>query len=120
MVPFVIATVLALAGMEKGATPVLASKHSIADHLEFCERKVRRTAFHYPWQIGFLGTNAASSNLFPNIGRIGMTPLVRPPQEERVAQAPKNLFETHCSPLLCKQPLISWDSNLNHIESLQF
>lgn len=99
--------------MEKGETALNtelhASKHSISEHLEFCQRKVRRTAVKYPWQLGFLG---ADSNIFPGVGPIGMTPLVPPQHDEKFVQAPKNLFETHCSSLLCKQPLISWDSKL--------
>ena len=32
-------------------------KDSIASHIQFCERKSRRTAVNYPWQRGFMASD---------------------------------------------------------------
>lgn len=46
------------------------------EHFQFCARKVRRTSFKYPWQIGFMSDSRAGASLLDcNLGPIGMQPL---------------------------------------------
>ena len=49
---------------------------AVHEHLQFCERSMKRTAYKYPWQMGFLGDNNKES--FP-FGPVGMSPLCRVP-----------------------------------------
>lgn len=89
-------------------------RDSIADHLQFCERKSRRTAVSYPWQRGFLaGDHFGGAAIFGKFGPIGMTPLIRYQPESVPELSQTNLLQSMCSALLCKQPQISWDSKLD-------
>ena len=86
------------------------------EHLQFCERKSIRTAFKYPWDMGFL---AERNTLALPGGPIGMSPLV-PAVVNRADDdgsgqplEPKSVFDVQCSKLFCKLPKVEWDTRLD-------
>ena len=88
---------------------------AVHEHLQFCERSMKRTAYKYPWQMGFLGDNNKES--FP-FGPVGMSPLCRVPVLQDTADLTgldrqESVFDVHCRKLFCRLPKIEWDALLD-------
>ena len=87
------------------------TKRCLVDHLQFCERKSRRTAMQYPWEFGFLGKDhGVHFTPFPKVGPIGFEPLVPQQFVTDDDEDEPQFVEKHCSTLLCRQPQVSWSS----------
>ena len=91
--------------MEKGEK---RSFHALFEHIQFCERSMKRSALKYPWQLGFMADSDQSA--FPK-GPLGMSPVLpaavsssdhAEPADEKLASA----FDDHCRRLYCK--LLRW------------
>ena len=86
---------------------------ALFEHLQFCQRKMTKTAFKYPWEAGFLSQSSASQF---NPGPIGMPPLVPTTVQDSskvIEDVSECLFNSSCKSLLCKQPQISWEAKLD-------
>ena len=88
---------------------------AVHEHLQFCERSMKRTAYKYPWQMGFLGDDNKES--FP-CGPVGMSPLCRVPVLQDTADLTgpdrqESVFDVHCRKLFCRLPKIEWDALLD-------
>ena len=98
--------------MEKGEK---RSFHALFEHIQFCERSMKRSALKYPWQLGFMADSDQSA--FPK-GPLGMSPVLpaavsssdhAEPADEKLASA----FDDHCRRLYCKLPQVEWDVHLD-------
>eukprot|EP00435_Cladocopium_sp_Y103_P026055 s4349_g6.t1 len=87
---------------------------ALFEHLQFCERQAKRSAFKYPWEMGFLAERSVLS--LPK-GPIGMTPLTPATAAQSSPdlddQSQPCLFDVHCTKLFCKLPKIEWDVKLD-------
>ena len=87
------------------------SSNALFEHIQFCERSMKRSALKYPWQLGFMADS--DQPVFPR-GPLGMAPvlpaavssagLLEPAQEQL-----SNAFDDHCRKLYCKLPQVEWD-----------
>ena len=86
------------------------------EHVNFCERAMKRSAFKYPWELGFLAEK--DNTRFP-FGPIGAAPLVpalfRPDDDELKSDqmSSTSVFDQHCRKLFCRLPKIEWDVHLD-------
>ena len=92
--------------MEKG------NKQALFEHIQFCERKMRKTAVKYPWELSSIQKASVENDLLtPRWGPFGMAPLVKLSPE--VSEPQELSTARHCSSLLNKQPLVAWESKLD-------
>ena len=79
-------------------------------HLEFCIRKVHKSAVRYPWELGFLGGPNTAKDVPKPVGAVPMLPPSTTgssgPRGEDVGDS---LAVRTCRKLLCRQPLIEWE-----------
>ena len=89
---------------------------AIFEHLQFCERSVKRSAYRYPWEMGFL--NEKNKTRFP-FGPIGFSPLLMSTStsSDGLGSADStehpSVFDSQCRKLFCKMPKIEWDTLLD-------
>ena len=96
--------------VEKGAK---RCSDSIFEHMQFCERKMKKSACKYPWQLGFLNEKDRTS--FP-FGPVGFSPLLVSrvnPGDDLEHTEPPSVFDVQCRKLFCKMPKIEWDAHLD-------
>ena len=91
------------------------SSFAVFEHLQFCERTMKRTACHYPWQMGFLREKDKSN--FP-FGPMGVSPLLLTSSpsygsaDSDVLER-ESVFDTQCRKMFCKLPQVEWDVHLD-------
>ena len=101
-------------GVEKGNHK--RNSAAVFEHIQFCERRMKRSACKYPWQLGFL--NEKDNMAFP-FGPIGFTPVssIASSSEDSDQMAmqsePDSVFDSQCRKLFCKLPKIQWDTLLD-------
>ena len=89
---------------------------AIFEHLQFCERSVKRSAYRYPWEMGFL--NEKNKTRFP-FGPIGFSPLLMSTSTSSDGLGTSDsteypsVFDSQCRKLFCKMPKIEWDALLD-------
>ena len=91
------------------------SSIAVFEHLQFCERTMKRTACNYPWQMGFLHEKDKSK--FP-FGPMGFSPLLltSPPSDgsaDSDVLERESVFDTQCRKMFCKLPQVEWDVHLD-------
>ena len=101
-----------MAGGMSDVRPSL-KRQAFFEHLEFCNRSVRRSALKYPWDLK-LQYNPHKS--FEMIRPAGVTPVVL----NSVAIEDQQTVEQKAPPSLCrkfwmKQPRIDWEVKLNAV-----
>jgi hypothetical protein len=88
---------------------------ALFEHIQFCERSMKRSALKYPWQLGFLADQDQST--FPK-GPLGMAPVLPAAVSssdvaEAVHEELASAFDDHCRRLYCKLPQVEWDVHLD-------
>ena len=85
---------------------------AVFEHLQFCERSMKKSALKYPWQLGFLGER--NKLAFP-FGPVGFSPLTMPVDsaDSSGQSEPASIFDAQCRSLFCKLPKIEWDLHLD-------
>ena len=91
------------------------SSSAIFEHLQFCERSMKRSALKYPWQLGFMADHDRMA--FPK-GPVGMAPVMPAAVldadvVETAQHESSTVFDDHCRRLYCKLPQVEWDVHLD-------
>ena len=88
---------------------------ALFEHIQFCERSMKRSALKYPWQLGFMADQDQSA--YPK-GPLGMAPVLPAAVSssdvaEAVHEELASAFDDHCRRLYCKLPQVEWDVHLD-------
>ena len=86
------------------------SSFALFEHLQFCERSMKRSALRYPWQLGFM----ADHDRLP----LGMSPVLpasvaNADCTDAVQLEQSSVFDAHCRKRYCKLPQVEWDVHLD-------
>ena len=84
---------------------------AMAGHLDYCLRKVQKTAVNYPWELGFLKQD---KRLFEPPQPIGMVPLAPALDSSSHEDVESSSFAVSKlgHDAFCKMPLIEWERRL--------
>lgn len=84
---------------------------AMAGHLDYCLRKVQKTAVNYPWELGFLKQD---KRLFEPPQPIGMVPLAPALDSSSHEDVESSSFAVSKlgHDAFCKMPLIEWEHRL--------
>ena len=87
---------------------------AFSEHLQFCERISKKSAWKYPWELGLL-------HQLPQLHElpkpIGMTPLIpiAAQQEDATRQIGDEAKTSLCRKFITRQPQIDWEVKLNSL-----